>query len=181
MGGILTTMFLSIVLSCLLATLVSDLNVAATTTSTSTTSTPTTSTSTTTTTTTTTTPTITTTTPIHEGCCSKVKVESDGIGSKHFWAMGTYERIEMLEKLENCNKTIYVNTRSAGNIHQFYLEGCENEGWKIGRVFEGEVEKYIYYDGEKIKCPADEKKSDWFVLDGNEYSPDSELTIQCIE
>merc|ERR1712126_796924 len=172
MGGILTTMFLSIVLSCLLATLVSDLNVAATTTSTSTTSTPTTSTSTTTT---------TTTTPIHEGCCSKVKVESDGIGSKHFWAMGTYERIEMLEKLENCNKTIYVNTRSAGSIHQFYLEGCENEGWKIGRVFEGEVEKYIYYDGEKIKCPADEKKSNWFVLDGNEYSPDSELTIQCIE
>jgi len=115
------------------------------------------------------------------GCCTKVKVESKGIGRRHSWAMGTYVRSEKLEKIALGTKTIYMQNKAPGNTEQYYLEGSENEGWKIGRLWSGEVEKLIMYNGVKIKCPADQRKSDWLVSDANGYSPDSQLEVQCIE
>ena len=45
--------------------------------------------------------------------------------------MGTYERSESLEIAALGNKIIYVQNKSEENIDQYYLEGSENEGWKV--------------------------------------------------
>ena len=45
--------------------------------------------------------------------------------------MGTFERSERLEKIALGTKTIYMQKKAPGNSDQYYLEGSENEGWKV--------------------------------------------------
>ena len=66
-----------------------------------------------------------------KGCCAKVKVDSKGVGRRHYWAMGTFERSERLENISRGTKTIYIQNKSPQNSEQYYLEGSEDEGWKV--------------------------------------------------
>ena len=45
--------------------------------------------------------------------------------------MGTFERSEKLEKIALGTKTIYMQNKAPENSDQYYLEGSENEGWKV--------------------------------------------------
>ena len=45
--------------------------------------------------------------------------------------MGTFERSERLEKISLGTKTIYMQNKAPENSDQYYLEGSENEGWKV--------------------------------------------------
>lgn len=65
------------------------------------------------------------------GCCAKVKVHSEGIGKGHYWAMGTFERSDRLEKIALGSKTIYMQNKTPENADQYYLEGSKNGGWKV--------------------------------------------------
>lgn len=66
-----------------------------------------------------------------KGCCSKIKVDSNGIARQHFWALGTFQRSSRLEKSSSGSKIIYKQDKSPHNRDQYYLEGNEEDGWRV--------------------------------------------------
>ena len=68
----------------------------------------------------------------HKGCCAKIKVDSTGIGrTQHYWAMGTFVKDEKLTEASLGTKTVYKQNKIPENTQQYYLEGSENDGWKV--------------------------------------------------
>ena len=60
-------------------------------------------------------------------------------------------------------------------IFQFYFFPI-----KIGRMWNGKVEKLLLYNGGKIKCPTDAPKTAWLVSTRSGYTPDNALKLQCL-
>jgi len=118
---------------------------------------------------------------VAKGCCAKIKVESNGIARQHLSALGTFQRSNSLEKSSSGSKIIYTQDKSPHNIDQYYLEGNEKDGWRIGRKFNGKIEGLLMYNGIKMNCPANQWKSDWLVSTSSGYVPDSKLVIKCID
>ena len=55
-----------------------------------------------------------------EGCCTKIKVDSQGIAkSTHFWALGIFDKSDKL------TEPAYKQSKSPDNSDQYYLEGSE--------------------------------------------------------
>ena len=76
----------------------------------------------------------------HKGCCTKIRVYSTGkrtptgiTGADHYWAMGTFVKDEKLTEASLGTKTVYKidNFEHLENSQQYYLEGSENDGWKV--------------------------------------------------
>jgi hypothetical protein len=112
-------------------------------------------------------------------CCNKVRVESNGAAKNtHFWSLGTFIRRSGSLRLIGVT---YEQLRAQDNSDQYYLAKTENGGWKIGRLWDGQVESLIYYDASdaKIKCPNDIPKKPWMVKSGHNSVPDNTLKIQC--
>ena len=61
-----------------------------------------------------------------DDCCAKIKVDSQGISkTTHFWALGIFDKSDKL------TEPAYKQSKSSDSSDQYYLEGNEDEGWKV--------------------------------------------------
>ena len=57
--------------------------------------------------------------------------------------MGTFVKDEKLTEASLGTKTVYKQNRTPENTQQYYLEGSENDGWKV--IFSKFVSLHYFY------------------------------------